>query len=156
MSVEIEVDVEADAWLAVPGVERRVRETALAALGGRDGEISLLLADDAAVRELNREWRGKDAPTNVLSFPAAESAAPHLGDVALAYETCAREAAEQGKSLSDHMTHLVAHGVLHLLGWDHDDDAEAEAMEARERALLAALGVADPYASDGEPSPAHG
>ena len=148
MSGDIEVDVEADAWLAVSGVEARVREVASAALGGRDGAVSILLADDAAVRELNAEWRGKDQPTNVLSFPAAPSAAPHLGDIALAYETCAREAAEQGKPLADHLTHLVAHGVLHLLGWDHEADHEAEAMEAHEREILARLGVPDPYAQE--------
>jgi probable rRNA maturation factor len=147
MSVDIEVEVEADDWLNLTGVEGRVREAALAALAGRDeGAVSVLLADDAAVRELNAEWRGKDKATNVLSFPAAPSAAPHLGDVALAYETCAREAAEQGKPLEHHLSHLVAHGVLHLLGWDHESDDEAEAMEAHEREILAGLGVPDPYA----------
>jgi probable rRNA maturation factor len=149
MSVDIEVEVEADAWLTVPGVEGRVREAAQAALAGRDdGAVSVLLADDAAVRELNAEWRGKDKPTNVLSFPAAPTAAPHLGDVALAYETCAREAAEQGKPLEHHLSHLVAHGVLHLLGWDHESEDEAEAMEAHERQILAGLGVPDPYARE--------
>ena len=108
-------------------------------------DITVLLTDDESVRELNRAHRGQDKPTNVLSFPAAASAAPHLGDVALAYETCAREAAEQGKPLADHLKHLVAHGVLHLLGWDHQNEAEAEAMEARERDLLAELGTPDPY-----------
>jgi probable rRNA maturation factor len=146
MSVDIEVEVEAEAWLTVSGVEARVREAALAALAGRDeGAVSVLLADDAAVRELNAEWRGKDKPTNVLSFPAAPSAAPHLGDVALAYETCAREAADQDKPLEHHLSHLVAHGVLHLLGWDHETDEQAAAMEAREREILAPLGVPDPY-----------
>jgi probable rRNA maturation factor len=111
---------------------------------GRE-DVVILLADDASIQALNRDHRGKDAPTNVLSFPAAPSAAPHLGDLALAYETCAREAAAQGKALGDHLTHLVAHGVLHLLGWDHQTEAEAEAMEAHERALLAALGRPDPY-----------
>jgi probable rRNA maturation factor len=105
----------------------------------------VLLTDDAAVQALNRDHRNQDKPTNVLSFPAAPSAAPHLGDVALAFGTCAREAAEQGKSLADHLTHLVAHGVLHLLGWDHMTEAEAEAMETREREILARLGTPDPY-----------
>ena len=146
--LDIEVEVEADAWLAVPNVEARVRDAARAALAGRDtGAVSVLLADDAAVRELNAEWRRQDKPTNVLSFPAAPSAEPHLGDVALAWETCAREAAEQGKPIEHHLSHLVAHGVLHLLGWDHDDDAEAERMEALERDILARLGVPDPYSS---------
>ena len=145
MNAEIEVEVEADAWLVVPAVEECTRRAAQAALGERDGGLSVLLADDEAVRELNREWRRKDQPTNVLSFPAPATAAPHLGDVALAYETCAREAAEQGKALADHLTHLVAHGVLHLLGWDHQTDAEADQMEALERDILARLGVPDPY-----------
>lgn len=107
--------------------------------------VAVLLADDEAVQELNRAHRGQHKPTNVLSFPAAPTAAPHLGDIALAYETCAREAAEQGKSLADHLKHLVAHGVLHLLGWDHQTEAEALAMEARERDILAGLGTPDPY-----------
>jgi probable rRNA maturation factor len=93
---------------------------------------------------LNARFRGKDAATNVLSFPAPGADAG-LGDVALALGVCEREAAEQGKTLADHLTHLTAHGVLHLLGYDHESDAEAEAMEARERAILAGLGVADPY-----------
>jgi probable rRNA maturation factor len=146
----IEIEVEADAWTAaLPEVERLVREAAEAVLrspeAARAGDVVVLLTDDASIRELNREHRGKDGPTNVLSFPAAPFAAPHLGDVALALETCAREAAEQGKPLADHLQHLVAHGVLHLLGWDHQTEAEAEAMEAHERALLAALGRPDPY-----------
>jgi len=110
-----------------------------------DSRLTVLLTDDAEVRELNRTHRGQDKPTNVLSFPAAAWAAPYLGDVALAYETCAREAGEQGKPLADHLKHLVAHGVLHLLGWNHETEAEAEAMEARERDLLAGLGTPDPY-----------
>ena len=101
-----------------------------------------------AVRDLNARFRDKDKPTNVLSFPAPESAAPHLGDVVLAYGVCAAEAEAQGKTLSDHLSHLVVHGVLHLLGRDHEDDAEAEEMEAEEREILAGIGVADPYAAE--------
>jgi probable rRNA maturation factor len=97
------------------------------------------------VQEINARFRDRDQPTNVLSFPAAESAAPHLGDLVLAHGVCAAEAAAQGKTLADHLTHLTVHGVLHLLGRDHVDEAEAEAMEAEERTLLASLGVADPY-----------
>ena len=97
------------------------------------------------MRELNARFRAKDGPTNVLSFPAAANPHGHLGDVALAFGVCAREAAEQGKSLADHTQHLVAHGVLHLLGYDHMSDDEAEAMEGLERVVLAGLGVADPY-----------
>jgi len=108
-----------------------------------DVELSVTLADDAAVHALNRRWRGRDAPTNVLSFASGER--PLLGDVVLAYETVAREAAEQGKSLADHLAHLVTHGVLHLLGFDHEVEHEAEAMEALERRVLAGIGIADPY-----------
>lgn len=126
------------------------------ALAGATGpvEIAITLSDDAEVQVLNRDWRGKDKPTNVLSFPGLEGAmagllppdAPRpLGDLILAYETCAREAEEQGKSLADHARHLVVHGVLHLLGYDHETDAEAEEMEALETTILAGLGIADPY-----------
>lgn len=156
MNADIEVEVEADAWLlALPDAEAIARHAAKAALAAREAPggsgVSILLADDAAVRELNAAWRGKDAATNVLSFPASATAAPHLGDIALAHETCAREAAEQNKPLAHHLTHLVAHGVLHLLGWDHQTDAEADRMEALERDILARLGVPDPYRS-----PLHG
>lgn len=147
----IEVEVEAEAWTAaLPDAEAIARATAAAVLQcpsplrGRDSLV-ILLADDAAVQQLNRDHRGQDTPTNVLSFPAAPSAAPHLGDVALAFETCAREAEAQAKPLADHLSHLVAHGVLHLLGWDHQTEADAEAMEAHERAVLARLGKPDPY-----------
>lgn len=138
---------------AIPEIEAICRATAAAALAAaappREHEMSVLLADDAALRALNRDWRGKDQATNVLSFPAgapaAEGAPLLLGDVALAYETVAREAAEQGKSLTDHLRHLLVHGVLHLLGHDHEAEEEAERMESLERSILAGLGVADPY-----------
>jgi probable rRNA maturation factor len=137
----------------VPAIEALCRAAAEAALAAaappREHEVSVLLADDAAVRTLNRDWRGKDQATNVLSFPAgapqAAGAPLLLGDVALAYETVAREAAAQGKSVADHTAHLLVHGVLHLLGHDHEADDEAERMEALERSILARLGVADPY-----------
>ena len=112
-------------------------------------ELSLLLTDDAGVRELNCTWRSLDKPTNVLSFPGSGPSSPegirHLGDIALAFETVAREAAEEHKSLADHVAHLIVHGTLHLLGHDHEVDEEAEAMEALEIAALARLGIADPY-----------
>jgi probable rRNA maturation factor len=114
--------------------------------------VDVTLTDDTAQRALNRTWRGKDAPTNVLAFPAADPAIPPpdgapllLGDVVLAYETVAREAAEQDKPLTDHLRHLVVHGVLHLLGYDHTRPTDAVAMEAREIAILAELGVPNPY-----------
>ncbi|MBN9465788.1 rRNA maturation RNase YbeY [Brevundimonas sp.] len=145
----IEVEVEADAWTAaLPEAETVVRRAATAALGTVAGDVVVLLTDDGAVRDLNARFRDKDKPTNVLSFPAPETAEPHLGDIVLAYGVCADEAAAQGKSLADHLSHLVVHGVLHLLGRDHEDDAEAEEMEAEEREILAGIGVADPYASE--------
>ena len=113
--------------------------------------IGVTLADAAEQRRLNRNWRGKDASTNVLAFPVAGRERPPvgapllLGDVVLALETIATEAAAQNKPLADHLRHLVVHGVLHLLGEDHADPAEAEAMERREIAILAELGVPDPY-----------
>ena len=145
----IEVEVEADAWTdALPETETVVRRAATAALGTVVGDVVVLLTDDGAVRDLNARFRDKDRPTNVLSFPAPETAEPHLGDIVLAYGVCADEAAAQGKSMADHLSHLVVHGVLHLLGRDHEDDAEAEEMEAEERKILAGIGVADPYASE--------
>ncbi|MDP1914463.1 rRNA maturation RNase YbeY [Brevundimonas sp.] len=142
----IEVEVEDEAWTsALPDAVALVERAAAAALGGTEGDIVVLLTDDAAVHELNARFRDRAQPTNVLSFPAAESAAPHLGDLVLAFGVCVTEAAAQGKTLADHLTHLTVHGVFHLLGRDHVDEAEAEAMEAEERTLLATLGVADPY-----------
>jgi probable rRNA maturation factor len=117
--------------------------------GGRT--VTLLLANDSEMRALNRTWRGKDVPTNVLSFPAdTVMDRDFLGDIVLAYETTRKEAKEQGLSLIDHASHLVIHGVLHLLGFDHAEEKEAERMERVERIALAAIGVADPFASTGE------
>lgn len=110
---------------------------------------TLLLTDDETLRSLNRQWRGKDVATNVLSFPSTSPSPPgeprHLGDVALAYETLVREAGEEGKRPHEHAAHLVIHGLLHLLGQDHLEEADAAAMEAVEVAALARLGIADPY-----------
>ena len=111
-------------------------------------EITVVLTDDAEIRELNRTWRDKDQATNVLSFPAGHAPveASMLGDVVISYETTRREAEDAGIELSEHVSHLVVHGVLHLLGFDHRDDAEAEQMEDLERQALASLGMGDPYA----------
>ena len=146
----IEVEIEDEAWIAaLPDAVAVVQRSATAALGAVEGDVVVLLTDDAAVQEINARFRDRDQPTNVLSFPAADMTipghAPHLGDLMLAHGVCAAEAAAQGKTLADHLTHLTVHGVLHLLGRDHVDEAEAEAMEAEERTLLASLGVADPY-----------
>lgn len=150
----IEVEVEDAAWTtALPEAEAVAERAAKAALGGVQGDVVVLLTDDAAVQDLNTRFRDKDRPTNVLSFPAAESAAPHLGDLVLAYGVCAAEAGAQGKTLADHLSHLTVHGVLHLLGRDHEAEDEAEDMEGEERSILASLGVADPYRRD---DPSHG
>lgn len=141
----IEVEIDDEAWLSVTDVEDLVEEAARLALD-EAGVVTVSLTDDETVADLNQRFRGKAGSTNVLSFPAAETARPFLGDVILAHGVCTREAAEQGKPIANHLRHLVIHGVLHLLGHDHIEDDEAEAMEARERTLLAKLGVPDPYA----------
>ena len=154
--ITVAVEIEAPAWpQAVADVEALVRDAATGAARSDgvegDGDYVVLLTDDAAIAALNSDFRGKAGATNVLSFPAAPSAAPHRGDIALAFETCAAEARAQGKTLGAHLQHLTVHGVLHLLGFDHMQDDEAQAMEARERTVLAGLGVADPYAAEGAP-----
>lgn len=152
----IDIEVEDPAWTealadadADADAEALVRVAAEAALAreAATGSVTILLTDDESVRELNAQFRGKDTATNVLSFPAPPNPEDLLGDIALAFGVCAREAAEQGKSLGQHLQHLTVHGVLHLLGYDHIGDDEAEAMEGLERAVLAGLGVPDPYAA---------
>lgn len=142
------VDLD-DGWVkALPDAAKLARRAARAAFAGtrRRGHRSLniALADDKAVRKLNARDRKKDKPTNVLSYPSGER--DFLGDIVLARQTVWREAREQRKSLADHFTHLVVHGVLHLLGYDHETgDDDAERMEVLERRVLAKLGIADPY-----------
>lgn len=157
MKPNVEVTQVSSLWRALPEFEdlaRRAIDVGLEASRVRifDGaEVSVLLSDDAQVHALNAQWRGIDKSTNVLSFPAASAeklaSAPMLGDIVIAFETTEREAAEEGKSLADHAAHLVVHGFLHLLGFDHQTRLEAERMEALETSALATLGVADPYAS---------
>ena len=149
--------VECEAWNQHEGFEALASEVIVKAVAvtkvklARGAEVSLLLCDDGRIREINRAWRGLDKPTNVLSFPAAPRAllakSPAVGDIAIAHETVAREAQEEGKTFRDHYMHMVVHGFLHLLGYDHETDAEAEEMESLEISVLQHLGVADPYAS---------
>lgn len=144
-----DVEIEDPAWTAaLVNAEALVLAAADATLAseGAVGEgVTLLLTDDQTIKDLNRRFRQRDQPTNVLSFPAPQNRERFLGDIALAYGVCAREAAEQGKPLAHHLQHLVAHGVLHLLGYDHMSDAQADEMENLERAVLAGLGIPDPY-----------
>ena len=133
------------AWTKVlPGVDRLVRKAARAALGKGKRTLNVALADDRRVRTLNARDRRKNKPTNVLSYPSGGR--EFLGDVVLARQTVWREARQQRKTLADHVSHLVVHGTLHLLGYDHETgEADAERMEALERRILARLGIADPY-----------
>ena len=154
MKLRIEFVVACPLWrgalpartLARQAIAASVAECGVALRPG--AELCVHLADDARVRELNARWRGVDEATNVLAFPAVEpgqaSQARLLGDIILAFETTAREAAEEGKPLADHYRRLVAHGFLHLVGFDHDNDVEARRMEALETRILARIGVADP------------
>jgi len=154
--------IEDDRWVGLPALAGKASDAALMRVGLEPDafEISLLGADDARIKVLNADFRAKEAATNVLSWPSAARAAAtpgampvapdpemdaELGDIALAFETCAREAAEQGKTLNDHLTHLIVHGTLHLLGFDHENNADAVVMETLETEILGNLGIADPY-----------
>jgi probable rRNA maturation factor len=128
---------------ALPGIERLVRMAVRAALGRRRRSLVVALANDAEVRNLNARDRNKDKPTNVLSYPSGEKS--FLGDVVLARQTVWREARSQRKTVRSHVCHLVVHGTLHLLGYDHENEPEAKRMEGMERRILAKLGIADPY-----------
>lgn len=151
--VAIDVAVAEARWAEIAGhddlIARALRQT-LVQTGTklREGaEVSILLCNDAFIAGLNKQWRGRDAATNVLSFPSGSEPAEAdlLGDIVIAFETTALEAATLDKTFEDHFTHLVVHGFLHLLGYDHEDDGEAEEMEAVERDVLASLGIGDPY-----------
>ena len=154
-----EVVVAADCWQSEPHAEATVQRAIRAASEASDAdvdnvEVAVMLTDDAAIRVLNKDFRGIDKPTNVLSFPAPETdgaenedAAPRaLGDIAIAYETLRREACDEAKPFLNHLSHLAVHGFLHLIGYDHETDDEADEMEALEIAILAQLGIPDPYA----------
>ena len=162
MAPEMQLDIDIEDWPG--GAWEALAERAAGAAGKSEPLLanprlstSLLFTTDAEVHALNREWRGRDKPTNVLSFPmlsreellelAPEGPPVMLGDIALAYETCAREAGEKGIPLEHHAAHLIIHGLLHLAGYDHvHSDEEADAMEALETAALAKMGIPDPYA----------
>ena len=156
MKLALEIIIPSALWRGLPRARAIARETIAACVDEaesppREGaSISLCLSDNARVRELNARWRGMDKPTNVLAFPARRVGSlgeeVMLGDIVLAYETMAREAETSGLALDDHYRHLVAHGFLHLTGYDHQTDEESERMEALETRILARLGVADPYA----------
>jgi probable rRNA maturation factor len=156
MKPSVEIVESSLLWRGFPEIENLAQRAIAASLEAtkiriRDGaEISVQLVDDAQIRALNAQWRAADKPTNVLSFPAAPveklAVAPMIGDIVLAFETVRREAAEEGKTFDDHSAHLIVHGFLHLLGFDHQDAAEADRMEALETDILAKLGIADPYA----------
>jgi probable rRNA maturation factor len=154
-----EVLVVADCWNAEPEAEAVILSAIEAAASTvdadtGDSELAVMLTDDKGIRTLNQNWRGIDKPTNVLSFPAlqppggveADGAPRMLGDIAIAYETTRREADEEQKPFNHHLSHLAVHGFLHLVGYDHEEDEEAEVMEDLEREILKELGIPDPYA----------
>jgi probable rRNA maturation factor len=151
---QIEVTVRSARWRKRPTAKTIVKKAVLAAaraVSTRPIELAIVLSDDSAIRALNRNWRGKNAPTNVLSFPAtapgkARPASPYVGDIVIAYQTTAREAVAEGKPFNHHLTHLAIHGFLHLLGYDHENDRDAQKMERLERKILKRLAIPDPYA----------
>jgi probable rRNA maturation factor len=149
----VDIVTESPLWKTVPLVRATLRR-AIAAAAPKElhkAEVAVVLTDDQSIRALNRQWRGRDEPTNVLSFPAhlgerGNGGPVHVGDIVIAYETTAREAGAEGKSFLHHLSHLAVHGFLHLVGYDHESYDEAETMESLERRILARLGVPDPYA----------
>jgi probable rRNA maturation factor len=157
-SPETEILVTAECWQRESGAEAAIHRAIEAAAAMVDAEVSdaelaIMLTDDDGIRTLNKNWRGIDKPTNVLSFPALQPTGPQddddaprmLGDIAIAYETTRSEADAEHKPFENHLSHLTVHGFLHLLGYDHTTDDEAEIMEGLEREILAQLGVPDPY-----------
>jgi probable rRNA maturation factor len=153
-----EVLVVAECWQTEPDAEAIIHRAVAAAAeivdaGLGEAELAVMLTDDAGIRTLNSNWRGVDKPTNVLSFPALQPTGPSgpddaprmLGDIAIAYETTRKEADDEQKPFDHHLSHLAVHGFLHLIGYDHEKDADAEAMEALEQEILAQLGIPDPY-----------
>ena len=155
MTVHYDMAINAEGWQDEETLRRLVDSVLQATLqelgfNNIDSELSLVFTNDADIREINAKWRHIDKPTNVLSFPAfalqpGQEPGEILGDIVIARETVEREAAEEDKSFDDHLSHLVVHGLLHLMGYDHQNDEEAEQMETLERKILASLGISDPY-----------
>lgn len=155
MQAGITVDIADAAWSKVPGLRALARRAARGALthmaAAKPAAIAIRFAGDEEIAALNRRWRGRSKPTNVLSFPAAKPPAEPanqprpLGDIVLAFGVVAREAQEQGKPIAAHTAHLIVHGVLHLLGFDHDTATKARRMETAEVAILAEMGYGNPY-----------
>ncbi|WP_416897040.1 MAG: rRNA maturation RNase YbeY [Minwuia sp.] len=149
-TLRLEVISDSGDWPDLSDLFERAAAAAWRRVGEGDAEASLALMDDASVRRLNREFRGKDSATDVLSFPADDSPVPGdddnmLGDIALAFETVSRDSALENKSFEDHVAHLLVHGILHLMGYDHEHTEDAEEMEDIERSILSDLGIGDPY-----------
>ena len=161
--VELDVVINSPEWAILAEPEKLVRRAAVAALAASDLQahvgISVLLSDNATIAELNRSWRGKTGPTNVLSFPAAPfpgilpTMARPMGDIAVAWSVVVGEAHAQGKTLENHISHLIVHAVLHLGGYEHQTDEGAAEMQALEITALASLGIADPYETDAAATP---
>ena len=153
----IDILIESALWKEEPEHQAILRQAIAAAAreaSSKPAELAIVLTDDSAIRALNRKWRGRDEPTNVLSFPAgaagtATGQAAHLGDIVIAYETSAREASCEGRLFAHHLAHLAVHGYLHLLGFDHETDPEAVVMERLEAEILSQLGVANPHCGRG-------
>lgn len=151
-----DIQVASPLWQAEPAAEQTVREAiaaAAAALSTAGGEVSIVLTDDEAIRALNRQWRGIDKPTNVLSFPASKAGESRLlGDIVIAYETLRRECDDEDRIFRHHLAHLTVHGFLHLLGYDHQDDAQAEEMEGLESRIMTHMNMPDPWSAARNPN----
>ena len=147
MSAILDLRVADNAWDVIEKLERVCQRALDAAsrFGSIDGEVSVLLTGDAEIQQLNRDWRGKDKPTDVLSFETAPHDRPFLGDIAVSFGVSAKDAAAKNVPMDQHLSHLLIHGFLHLIGHDHIDDTDAEEMEGLEVAALASLGWPDPY-----------